>query len=116
MFVCDLGEDKIMIYPTDDDRSQEMKTVSEVQLERGIGPRHLVFHNSHRVAYCVNELVSSVSVFDYKWDKDSAHLTLIHRQTLPTLPEDWIEKKTTVKGVWKAMSHCSEIRLHPSGD
>lgn len=90
MFVCDLGQDKIMIYRTDD-MTEQMKTAGEVQLETGIGPRHLVFHNQHKAAYVVNELVSSVSVYEYKDEGDVP--TLTHRQTLTTLPSDWIEKK-----------------------
>lgn len=115
LFVCDLGEDKVMIYPADN-MAQEMRAIGEVQLNRGIGPRHIVFHKTHRTAYCVNELVSSVSVFDYVWNEGDVSPTLVHRQTIPTLPADWIEKKTTKNGVWKALSHCSEIRLHPSGN
>ena len=36
-------------------------------------------------------------------------------QTLSTLPVDWQDKQVTQNGVWKAASHCSEIRIHPSG-
>ena len=37
-----------------------------VQLEKGLGPRHLVFHPTLRVAYVINELRSSVSVLKYQ--------------------------------------------------
>merc|ERR1711918_312327 len=48
-------------------------------------------------------------------DCDDQSSTLFHLQTLSTLPEDFEDKGSIIKGVWKAGSHAAEIRLHPKG-
>lgn len=112
MFVADLGQDKIFVYPLND--STWKKSVNHIQLPRGVGPRHLVFHPEVQTAFVVNELVSTVSVL--KISNLETVPTMEEIQSLSTLPPDWQEMKTTVSGVWKASSHSSEIRLHPSGN
>lgn len=114
MFVCDLGQDKIFVYPLNESGCEKMTPVSDIQLPKGVGPRHLVFHPSVTTAYVVNELVSSVSVLQLSNLDGTPHMSEI--QSLSTLPVEWQEMKTTVNGIWKASSHCSEIRLHPSGN
>ncbi len=59
VFVTDLGLDKIFVY----DRGLEY--VSEVSLPSGFGPRHLALSPDGKYAYCVNELVPSISVLSY---------------------------------------------------
>ena len=98
----------------------------EVQLKKGRGPRHLVFHPKHQCAYVGNELESTVSVLRYNAPTAGAGYTvhdaaepdalLAHVHTLSTLPEEFRnEGFVTPTGVWKAASHSSEIRLHPNG-
>ena len=109
-FVVDLGLDKIFIYHVD-----SMQCVSEVALPKGKGPRHLLFHPTIRVAYLVNELDSTVSSFRVCLD-DIDHPRLSLMQCVGSLPEDVQAKKVfDPRGAWKASSHSSEIRLHPSG-
>lgn len=116
MFVCDLGQDKIFVYPLyQDSASGPMTPVGDIQLPNGVGPRHLVFHPDVKTAYVVNELVSSVTVLKLT-NTDQEVPSMSGIQSLSTLPVEWQEKKTTINGVWKATSHCSEIRLHPSGN
>ena len=43
----------------------------------GSGPRTLHFHPNEKIAYCVNELASTVDVLD--WHKQDGNLTLIKR-------------------------------------
>lgn len=109
-FVVDLGLDKIFIYNV-----ESMQCVSEVVLPKGKGPRHLVFHPTIRAAYLVNELDSTVSSFRVCLDDiDNPRLSLM--QCIGSLPEDVQAKKVfDPRGAWKAHSHSSEIRLHPSG-
>jgi 6-phosphogluconolactonase len=109
-FVVDLGLDKIFIYNV-----ESMQCVSEVVLPKGKGPRHLVFHPTIRAAYLVNELDSTVSSFRVCLDDiDNPRLSLM--QCVGSLPEDVQAKKVfDPRGAWKAHSHSSEIRLHPSG-
>ena len=61
-FVVDLGLDRIFAYRVDA-ASGELVPKGSVQLPRGKGPRHLLFHPTIRAAYLVNELDSTVSCF-----------------------------------------------------
>mmetsp|Transcript_49354 Transcript_49354/g.100765 ORF Transcript_49354/g.100765 Transcript_49354/m.100765 type:complete len:430 (-) Transcript_49354:440-1729(-) len=120
IYVCDLGKDSVVEYELD---GTALRKTGGVQLQAGLGPRHLVFHPTLKVAYIVNELTSSVSVFKYnpkelngaEEDSQTPGALLEHAQTISTLPSDWQDKQTIKNGVWKAASHCSEIRIHPSG-
>jgi 6-phosphogluconolactonase len=128
MFVTDLGLDKVFAY-TLDAAAGCLSPQGEVQLKKGRGPRHLVFHPKHQVAYVGNELESTVTVLRYNapvtaaagspytvHDADDEGALLSHAQTLSTLPEEFRnEGFVTPLGVWKAASHSSEIRLHPNG-
>lgn len=146
-FVVDLGLDRIFAYrvgePSTLVTAPEFVCKASVKLQPGKGPRHLVFHQTLKTAYLVNELDSTVSVFNVnindEWveqpplaneqpkktlfdeEKDtkeeideSAALHVF--QCISTLPEGSREQKVfTDRGVWKAASHASEIRVHPSG-
>mmetsp|Transcript_47938 Transcript_47938/g.74869 ORF Transcript_47938/g.74869 Transcript_47938/m.74869 type:complete len:435 (+) Transcript_47938:124-1428(+) len=124
LYVCDLGKDSIVEYELSKETGKPALTrTGEIQLESSLGPRHLIFHPHVMVAYSVNELTSSVSAFKYnrkelngnKEDASTPGALLEHMQTISTLPTDWQDKQTIKNGVWKAASHCSEIRMHPSG-
>jgi 6-phosphogluconolactonase len=60
----------------------------------------MAFHNDTKRAYVLDELVSSITVFDY----DPARGALIWKQTISTLPDNFTGTNTT-----------AEIRIHPSG-
>eukprot|EP00227_Mantoniella_beaufortii_P018300 CAMPEP_0197577186 /NCGR_PEP_ID=MMETSP1326-20131121/1905_1 /TAXON_ID=1155430 /ORGANISM="Genus nov. species nov., Strain RCC2288" /LENGTH=445 /DNA_ID=CAMNT_0043140211 /DNA_START=98 /DNA_END=1435 /DNA_ORIENTATION=+ len=132
-FVVDLGLDRVFAYRVDA-KEGSLVLKGSVQLPRGKGPRHLAFHPVHRTAYLVNELDSTVSCFKVNlpasWlgagcgvaevreedclETPGAVLELV--QCLSSLPE-CEQGKTTIspQGIWKAASHSSEIRMHPSG-
>ena len=57
--VTDLGMDKIFIY------DKELNSVSTTDTPSGYGPRHLAFSSDGKLCFCVNELNSSVSVYEY---------------------------------------------------
>lgn len=59
LLCTDLGIDSIFTYTPD------LKQVSVAKVPDGYGARHLAFSDDGKLVYCVNELVSSVSVFDY---------------------------------------------------
>lgn len=132
-FVVDLGLDCVFAYRVDSKNGVLVKK-GQVKLPKGKGPRHLVFHPTRRAAYLVNELDSTVSCFKVNipegWVRSSdvggeEHLEC-HCETpgsilelsanLSSLPISE-QGKTTIspEGVWKAKSHSSEIRVHPSG-
>ena len=129
--VPDLGADVVWAYRLTGPQGLALQQCGGVQLEKAQGPRHLVFHPTHRVVYVINELKSTVSCLAYHADRvpparaadgdaeghdatlydasaDPSKAFLVHAQTLRTLPEGFDSSD-------HHKSHASEIRLHPSG-
>lgn len=94
---CDLGTDEIVIYAIDPP-SGSMKRHGAVKLAPGSGPRHFAFHPNGRFGYSVNELLSTVTAFEYKAG------SLREIQTVSTLPDGFSGENTT-----------AEIRVHANG-
>lgn len=136
-FVTDLGRDAVCIY-AHDAGSGRMALAGLVHLRKQHGPRHIIFHPTLRVAYIVNELISSVTVLQVgdlgelgrggeaagdgaaapreESSTDEAACILKEAMVISTLPEDVQNDGTFHEGgVWKAHSHCSEIRIDPEG-
>ena len=80
LYVPDLGLDKIMIYELE---GETLKPAQQpfVKVEPGAGPRQIVMRG--RYAYLVNELNSTITI--YERAKDTGSLEAL--QTLSTLPE-----------------------------
>lgn len=100
-FAADLGTDQIFCYKLDPIKSK--LTPNDTPFARspaGAGPRHLTFHPNGKRVYVINELLNSVSVFDY--DAGSGRLT--ERQTISTLPADF-----------KGTSYCADVKVTPDG-
>ena len=99
-YVADLGNDKIWIFDLDADEGKlTPASQTSVTLEEGAGPRHFTVSEDGNVAYSINELNSSVSVF-----KVAADGGLETIQTISSLPEGFSEKNSS-----------ADIHLHPSG-
>lgn len=81
-FICvtDLGLDKIFFYDYD------LNLEFTVDVEKSFGARHIAFSDDGKYMYCVNELKSSVSVFEYN-GRDTKFL-----KTYPAVPQDFKEK------------------------
>ncbi len=100
LFVPDLGIDKVMIYKID----HETGTIEPHGHGTGVpggGPRHMKFSNDGSRIYLLNELLLSITVFDY--DAEAGAMKEI--QTIETLPEDLKE----------IPNKAAEIRVHPNG-
>ncbi|MFN4261883.1 MAG: lactonase family protein [Gemmataceae bacterium] len=98
---ADLGLDKVLVYRFDP--AQGTLTPSDppsVSTVAGGGPRHFAFHPNGRNAYTNNEILSSVTAFQYDPDKG----ILKELQTLSTLPKNF-----------KGNNSTAEIQVHPSG-
>ena len=100
-FFSDLGLDQVKIYQAD----PEAGTLAPhdppgVTVEAGSGPRHFASHPSGRSAYGVNELASTVTVYDY--NAEAGALSVV--QTVSTLPEGF-----------EGENYTAEIHVHPSG-
>ncbi|WP_372920227.1 lactonase family protein [Salegentibacter sp.] len=100
-YINDLGNNKVWIYNFDAETGKlSPNDTPYVDLEKGSGPRHFSFSKDEEYAYTINELNSSLSVFE----KDSSGgLRLI--ESYSSLPENFDEKNST-----------ADIHLHPTGN
>lgn len=99
--VADLGLDRIFVYRFDAAKGTlQPNDPPAVVLKTGAGPRHFAFHPNGRVAYSINELQSTVSVFD--WNSERGVLT--EKQTISTLPPEF-----------KGENSTAEVVVHPNG-
>ncbi len=99
LIVADLGTDDVFVY-RHDPATSEIAPHHGTKVAPGSGPRHFTFHPSGETAYVVNELLNTVTAFDW----GAAAGVLIETQTIPTLPADYAEPSTT-----------SEVLVHPTG-
>lgn len=101
VLVPDLGLDRVVAYrlPPKDGRLA-LAEAPFAALPKGSGPRHLVFAPGGRIVYVINELASTLAVFDF--EPVTARMEL--RQTVSTLP----------KGA-ASDNACAELVLSPDG-
>lgn len=99
VLATDLGTDQIVVY-TLDEFSGELALVGSTAVEPGAGPRHFAFAPNGRTVYVLNELHSTLTVFDY--DGERGELTA--RQTISALPTGFEGKST-----------CAHIAVSPDG-
>ncbi len=100
-FAADLGTDQVLCYKLDPAAAR--LTPNDPPFARspaGAGPRHLTFHPNGKRLYAVNELLNSVTVFDY----DAATGALAERQTVSTLPDGFT-----------GTSYCADVKVTPDG-
>jgi 6-phosphogluconolactonase len=99
---ADLGLDKLMVYRLDPGAGTLTPNVPPyADLAPGSGPRHLAFHPDGRHAYVINELASTVTVFDL----DPSRGSFSELQTISTRKPD----------ATRAGNSTAEILVHPSG-
>lgn len=99
-YACDLGIDKVMIYKLDA-ANGSLTPAGEVVVPGGsMGPRHMKWNADGSIAYVLNELDLSVSIF--KAEEDGL---LEFVKTVSTLPDGYDKSDMT----------CAEIRIHPNG-
>ncbi len=98
--------DRICLFTVSDDGHLVAQDPAEVTTAEGAGPRHMVFHPNEQYAYCVNELNSSVDV----WELKDPHGNIECVQTL-AMPENFSDTR------WAADIHITPmspfIRLRP---
>lgn len=101
VYVTDLGLDRIVIYNFDPFSGQLQQIPNGiVKFPKGAGPRHFVFNSEGNKLYVINELNSTVSVFNV-----DANGELKSIQTLTTLREGFVGK-----------SFCADIHIGKNGD
>ena len=96
----DLGVDKVMIYDVTDEGELKTHDPAFIEITPGSGPRHLAINQAGDKIFVLNEMASTVDVFEF--DPQTGHSK--HVQKLSTLPEDFDGSNTT-----------AEIFLHPNG-
>jgi 6-phosphogluconolactonase len=102
-YVADLGIDKVMIYRFDAaTHALTAAAPASAALEPGAGPRHAAISASGRLAYVINELNCTITVFR----RDAASGALTDVQTLSSLPPGVRQEKGF---------STAEIALSPSG-
>ncbi len=100
-FAADLGTDQILCYQIDPTTGKlTPNKVPFAKTPAGAGPRHLTFHPGGKRLYVINELLNSVTQFDY----DAKTGTLTEKQTISTLPADF-----------KGTSYCADVKITPDG-
>ena len=100
-YSADLGIDQIVCYAVDPATAKlSPNQQSFVRTPAGGGPRHLTFHPKGNFMYVINELKTSVTLFDFV--PESGLLT--QRQTISTLPADFANT-----------SHTADLKITPNG-
>lgn len=99
VYVPDLGIDATVIYSLDSETGI-LKKIGQAEASPGSGPRHMKFGKNGNQAYVLNELNTSLTVFDVQEDG-----LLKKKQNLSTLPKDAETNRIT----------CSEVRVSPDG-
>jgi len=84
VLVPDKGLDCIFVFPFQKGKLIKEKGI-KTSAREGSGPRHLVFHPNGKFAYCVNELDSTVTA--YEWNGEQGKLSPM--QIITTLPESF---------------------------
>jgi 6-phosphogluconolactonase len=100
LFIPDLGADKVFIYQIDHDAKTIAPHGAGITVPGG-GPRHMKFSKDGTKIYLLNEMLLSVTVFNY----DAKAGTMTALQTIKNLPEELKE----------IPNKAAEIRVHPSG-
>ena len=102
-FAADLGLDQILSYRLDPAKAGlSANDPPFTKVAPGSGPRHFAFHPEGRHAYVINEMLCTVTAFDY----DPLRGTLTEIQTLSTLPAGQAMRREY---------STAEVRAHPSG-
>ena len=101
VLACDLGLDEVLVYTVNTETGKLMANdPSFGKLKAGAGPRHIAMNPKGRWAYVVNELDSTITVFDY--DLKRGELNSI--QNLPMAPADF-----------KGKNYPAEVAVASSG-
>lgn len=96
---ADLGTDKLMSYRFDGDQGRlEPNTPPFTTVAPGSGPRHFAFTPDRTMAFSINELLSTLTVF--RWDLGRG--TLKELSTLSTLPPGFTGDNST-----------AHVQVHP---
>ncbi|SDF18426.1 6-phosphogluconolactonase [Pricia antarctica] len=100
LYAVDLGMDEIVAYNITADKRLLGQSQTVLKLDAGDGPRHLIFHQSKKMAFVINELSSTV--ISVKINPATGQFERIDKQS--TLPVDF-----------KGENKCADIHLSSNG-
>ena len=94
VLTADLGLDELLVYRFDPQSGSLVPNdPAFVKTSPGAGPRHFAIAPSGKIIYLVNEMASTVTVFDYSAESGR----LKEQQTISTLPADFKGENTTAE-------------------
>lgn len=97
LFIADLGLDAVKRFSLNEDKFEPNDQAS-INLPEGAGPRHFTFGQEGKFLYTINELNSTISVFERIGTK------YIEKETHSTLANDF-----------SGESYCADIHFSPDG-
>jgi 6-phosphogluconolactonase len=99
------------LFTLSEDGHLQPQDPAEVTTVEGAGPRHIAFHPNKRFAYCVNELNSSVDV----WQLSDAHGKIECVQTLDMMPADFSDTAGRAISILRRMAvTCMPATVPPA--
>jgi len=98
--VADLGLDKVFVYPYDAGRGALGPVPRQVEMEKGAGPRHLVFDADGRGVFVLNEMNGTVVSFAF----DPADGSMAR-----------IDSMSTLAAGYEGKNKSAELALSPDG-
>ncbi len=93
VLATDLGADQIVLYELDTTTGKLSPATHGsgfAKTDQGAGPRHFAFAPNGKSLYVINELASTLTVYEY----DAERGELRPRQTVSSLPEDFAGENT----------------------
>ncbi|CAI5732357.1 unnamed protein product [Peronospora destructor] len=92
LVVANLGDDELLQYKLKS-KKQTLKRMKTLKSSPGAGPRQIALHPEGKIAYVVNELSNTVTV--YEVDTEAAKLSKKALQEITTLPNDFGNSTST---------------------
>lgn len=102
VFFSNIALDRIYIYDSKDGALTPNPTCNYVQLEKGVGPRHIKFHPLQNYLYLITEY--SNEIFTYLFEREDGQPKLTLLQRISTLPD-----------IFKGTSYGSSIDISKDG-
>jgi 6-phosphogluconolactonase len=94
LYSCDLGADKVMMYRFDAAAGTLVRnSPAFIAVPPGSGPRHIAIGAGGGQAFVLNEIASTLLVYDRRLDDGS----LLLRQSLSTFPAGWHGQSTAAE-------------------
>lgn len=102
LWIPTLKQDRICLFSLNDDGHLTAQQPADVMTVEGAGPRHMAFHPNRQFGYCINELNSTVDV----WQLCNPHGQIEQVQSLDIMPPDFRDTR------WAADIHITPDGLH----